>query len=168
MPALASSAPHSARMRPFGKASTMGPESSGSSAAAGNGAVMRIPESCGLLHRLARAGNPARRWAGLHPMPPASALRRGGGDGDVARLRLIAGPGGLRRFLGLGALTVLAVHVGTPALVLLRILLLLSLRGLVHRVEDAEIVLGVLEVAFRHHPVPGPGRVAPELEVFLE
>ena len=42
------------------------------------------------------------------------------------------------------------------------------LRRLVHGVEDAEIVLGVLEVAFRHHAVAAAGRVAAELEVFLE
>ena len=39
---------------------------------------------------------------------------------------------------------------------------------LVHGVQDAEIVLGILEVAFGHHPVPHAGRVAAELEVFLE
>ena len=51
---------------------------------------------------------------------------------------------------------------------LLLAVLLALLRRLVHRIQDAEIVLGVLEVALRHHPVAAAGRVAAELEVFLE
>ena len=47
-------------------------------------------------------------------------------------------------------------------------LLLVLLRGLVHRVEDAEIVLGVLEIALRHHAVARASSVPPELQVFLE
>ena len=34
--------------------------------------------------------------------------------------------------------------------------------------NQTEIMLGVLEVAFRHHPIPAAGRVTAELEVFLE
>ena len=51
---------------------------------------------------------------------------------------------------------------------LLLAVLLVLLRRLVHRVQDAEIVLGVLEVALRHHPVAAAGRIAAELQVFLE
>ena len=51
---------------------------------------------------------------------------------------------------------------------LLLTLPLALLRRLVHRIEDAEIVLGVLEVALRHHPVAAAGRVAAKLEVLLE
>ena len=42
------------------------------------------------------------------------------------------------------------------------------LNRLVHRVDNAKIMLGVLEVALRHYPVPATGRVAAELQVFLE
>jgi hypothetical protein len=42
------------------------------------------------------------------------------------------------------------------------------LGGLVHRVDDAEVVFGVLEVGFGHHAVAGAGGVAAQLEVFLE
>src|SRR5208283_5633483 len=64
---------------------------------------------------------------------------------------------------------VVLVAVG-PALALLALaaVLLTLLHRLVHRVQDAEIVLGVLEIAFRHHPVAARGRVAAELQVFLE
>ena len=41
-------------------------------------------------------------------------------------------------------------------------------RRLVHGVEDAEVMLGVLEVGFRHHPVAAAGRIAAELQVLLE
>jgi hypothetical protein len=39
---------------------------------------------------------------------------------------------------------------------------------LVHQVEDTEVVLGILQVAFSHHAVATAGRVAAELQVFLE
>ncbi len=39
---------------------------------------------------------------------------------------------------------------------------------LVHQVENTKIVLGVLEVTFRHHPVATARRVPAELQVFLE
>lgn len=53
------------------------------------------------------------------------------------------------------------------------LLLLLALRlallcRLVHGVQDAEIMLRMLEIAFRLHPVPAAGRVAAELEILLE
>ena len=47
----------------------------------------------------------------------------------------------------------------------MRLVLLLRL---VDGIEDAEIVLGVLEIALRHHAVAAAGRVAAELQVFLE
>ena len=82
----------------------------------------------------------------------------------------------LGAFAGLRVLARLAAglfRIAIAALAaLLRIALLTALLGLlnrlVHRVDNAEIMLGVLEVAFRHHPVPAAGRVTAELEVFLE
>ncbi len=56
-------------------------------------------------------------------------------------------------------------------LLLLRVLLsvlIVLLAGLVDGVEDAEIVLGVLKIAFSHHAVTRAGRIAAELEVFFE
>jgi hypothetical protein len=47
-------------------------------------------------------------------------------------------------------------------------LLMLALLRLVDGVDDAEIMLGVLEVTFRHHTVATAGRVAAQLQVFLE
>ena len=62
-----------------------------------------------------------------------------------------------------------------PALVGLRVLLLAALTvrlalllRLVHRVQDAEVMFRVLEKRFRHHPVAAAGRVAAELQIFLE
>ena len=46
--------------------------------------------------------------------------------------------------------------------------LLPLLRGLVHRIQNAEIMLGVLEVALRHHPVATAGGITAKLEIFLE
>ena len=40
--------------------------------------------------------------------------------------------------------------------------------GLVHQIENAEIVLGVLEIALGHHPVAAAGRVASQLQIFLK
>ena len=69
-----------------------------------------------------------------------------------------------------GAVAVLAA--GLAVLLLLTALLrggaLVLLGDLGHGVEDAEIVLGVLEVAFGHHAIAAAGRVAAELEVFFE
>ena len=87
------------------------------------------------------------RASGWSPMPAAR----------------VPAPPRLRRWLA----AVVAALVWPP-LVLAVPLLLALLRRLVHRVQDAEIVLGVLEIALRHHPVAGAGRVAAELQVFLE
>ena len=70
--------------------------------------------------------------------------------------------------LGLGRWLAAILAVGPARAALLLAVLLALLRRLVHRVQDAEIVLGVLEIALRHHPVAAAGRVAAELEVFLE
>lgn len=59
-------------------------------------------------------------------------------------------------------LTVLTLATGLTAL---RLALLGSL---VHGIQDAEIMFRVLEVAFRHDPVAAAGRVAAELQIFLE
>ena len=50
----------------------------------------------------------------------------------------------------------------------LRGLRLALLCRLVHGIEDAEVVLRMLEVAFRLHAVTAAGRIAPKLEVLLE
>jgi hypothetical protein len=48
------------------------------------------------------------------------------------------------------------------------LILLMLHRGLVHGVQDAEVMLRMLEIPFRHHAIPAAGRIAPELEVFFE
>jgi hypothetical protein len=102
-----------------------------------------------------------------------SALWRRGRDRDLPRIRLIAKSCRTLlivtfalwcAILGVGRCFAL---VGTPIRVVAALLLLL-LRRLVHRVQNAEIVLGVLEEAFRLHPVSAAGRVAAKLEVFLK
>ncbi len=92
-------------------------------------------------------------------------------DRDVPRLRLLADARN-SRFLpepvaGHVRLRLLAVDVRAAGR-LLAVLRLVLLRRLVHGVQDTEIVLRVLEVALRHHPVATAGRVAAELEIFLE
>ena len=62
----------------------------------------------------------------------------------------------------------LAAVLGAVGPPLLAVLLLVLLRRLVHRIQDAEIVLRVLEVALRHDPVAAAGRVPAELEILLE
>jgi hypothetical protein len=37
-----------------------------------------------------------------------------------------------------------------------------------HRVQDAKIMFGILEIALRHHPVAAAGSIAAKLQVFLE
>ena len=49
--------------------------------------------------------------------------------------------------------------------VLRRLALLLRLG---HRVENAKVVLGMLEIAFGHHPVAHAGRIAAKLQIALE
>src|SRR6185437_10711070 len=51
---------------------------------------------------------------------------------------------------------------------ILLLLRLVLLRRLVHRVQDAEVVLGVLEIAFRHHSITRGCRIPPELQILLE
>ena len=48
------------------------------------------------------------------------------------------------------------------------VVLRVELLRLVDGVDDAEVVLGVLEIALGHHAVTAAGRVAAELEIFLE
>src|SRR5208283_3777278 len=127
-------------------------------------------------------------WCASALLPPAS-LRRSattvsarpgsprtlrGGDRDLSCLRLVVGARHAAVLARLGAIAfgghaivVLAVAVRAP-IVWLTALLLVLLRGLVHRIENAEIVLGVLEIALRHHAVARSGRVPPEVQIFLE
>ena len=138
-----------------------------------------------LRHRFGDAAiGPGKGLAGGREAPsPCPPPARGGGVAAgvtprVARRRSgFPGPRAGRRCRGRGlrpprfrrpAGRLLAVIGPTPRAVLLLAVLLVLLRRLVHRVQDAEIVLGVLEVALRHHPVATAGRVAAELEVFLE
>lgn len=44
----------------------------------------------------------------------------------------------------------------------------LALLNLVHGIENAEIMLRVLEIALGHYPVAGPCRIAAQLKVFLK
>ena len=69
--------------------------------------------------------------------------------------------------------TFLAFRPIRPILAILRLIaalliLLMLHRGLVHGVQDAEVMFRMLEIAFRHHAIPAAGRIAPELEVFFE
>ena len=125
-----------------------------------------------------------------------SCLRWGRGDQDFAGVRLVAHDrgavfgfpgfrgGGLGGFIGLVALAMSAAMLRATAILLLLALRLLALlllalllhggRGLVllgrliHRVQNAEIVLRMLEIAFGLHAVAAAGRVAAKLEVFFE
>ena len=69
--------------------------------------------------------------------------------------------------------TFLAFTAIRPILAILRLIaalliLLMLHRRLVHGVQDAEVMLCMLEIAFGHHAIPTAGRVAPKLEVFFE
>ena len=80
-------------------------------------------------------------------------------------------PGILGLDLGRGcraAILAILVMAPLPSLLALSALNLVLLGSLIHGVQDAEIVFGVLEVAFRRHPVTAAGRVAPELKILLE
>src|ERR1700722_756740 len=96
--------------------------------------------------------------------------RRRRGDRDFAGFRLVAHARGA--LLGLGAtrrhLVLVAIGPALALLVLAAVPLLPLLSRLVHRVQNAEIVLGVLKIAFRQHPVAARGRVTPKLQIFLE
>ena len=123
----------------------------------------------------------------------ASFFRWGGGDWNVPRLGLIAHAGrpDLRFVVVLavnlaGVVAVLvvtllvplmvglmAVHrsaLWAPLLAALMLSALLAILGgrLVHQVQHAKIVLGMLKIAFGHHPVANAGRVAAQLQIFLE
>jgi hypothetical protein len=91
------------------------------------------------------------------------------GDRDLTRFGLFTGA--RRPDLGLlglwRRLAFFAVVLPAWSALLLSVLLVL-LRRLVHRIQDAEIVFGVLEIAFRHHSVAATGGITAELEVFLE
>jgi hypothetical protein len=66
------------------------------------------------------------------------------------------------------ALGVLAVLVPAALGVLDLLRRLALLRRLGDRVQDAEIMFGMLKIAFRHHPVARAGGIASELEILLE
>src|SRR5579872_4147472 len=112
---------------------------------------------------------PAARSGGALPVRDHLRFGRRRGDRDFARLRLLAHTCG-RTHLGLlrrlirGLPTLLAIV--RPALT--PILLLVLLRRLVHRIQDAEIVLRMLEIALGHHAITAARRVAPELQILLE
>ena len=46
--------------------------------------------------------------------------------------------------------------------------LLTLLRRLVHHVENAKVMLGMLKIALGHHPVAAAGRVPPHLKIFFK
>jgi hypothetical protein len=115
-----------------------------------------------------------------------SALGWGCGDRDFASFRLVAQARGalvapLIAVVGVAltlavivALVIVALLV-VPALVGLRLLLLrcLAVRlslllGLVHGVQDTEVMFCMLEESFRCYPVTTAGRIAAKLQVFFE
>ena len=116
----------------------------------------------------------ARHAAPGLPGAGRSTLRRRRGDWNLPRFRLIAGSrstGILGLDPGRGrhtAVLAILVMAPLPSLLALSALDLVLLGSLIHRVQDAEIVFGVLEVAFCRHPVTAAGRVAPELKILLE
>jgi len=99
----------------------------------------------------------------------ASGFGGGSGDRNLARFGLLAGPwrADLRLF-GFGWRLAVFSVVRTALTRLLLTALLVLLRRLVHRIQDAEIVFRVLEIAFRHDAIAATGRIAPELEILLE
>ena len=124
----------------------------------------------------------------------ASLFRRCGGDWDLARLGLVAHArsanfgflGFLARHLGrffpilisravpLLAAALMAVHLAlvvalnAPLAAALVASLTLLRRGLIHQVQHAKIVFGVLQVAFRHDAVAAACGIAAKLQIFLE
>jgi len=79
------------------------------------------------------------------PKPGAAGLR------FAAIFRLVAAFATLRPFRAvLRLITTLLV-------------LLMLHRGLVHGVQDAEVMLRMLEIAFRHHAIAAAGRIAAKL-----
>ena len=88
---------------------------------------------------------------------------------DDLRLRRAAGD---QRILRPAIVAILLVADPPTLLVVVRVTAVLHPLALLgclgDRVEDAEIMFGVLEVALRHHPVAGAGGVPPELQILLE
>ena len=66
------------------------------------------------------------------------------------------------------ALLVIATLVCLRVLLLGLTIWLALLLGLIHGIEDAKVMFGMLEECFRSHPVAAAGRVAPKLKVFFE
>ena len=75
---------------------------------------------------------------------------------------------GVLGLAGVLAPLVLLVGAALPAALLRVLPATVLLLRLIHGVEDAEIMFGVLEAALSHHAVAGAGRIAAKLEVFLK
>ena len=58
-------------------------------------------------------------------------------------------------------------HVIVEIIIVLALAFTLAVHGLLGRGDDAEIVLGMLEIVLRHHRIPGRLRVAGQLQIFL-
>lgn len=108
-----------------------------------------------------------------------SAFRRGDSNRNFAGVGLIAHPG--VALVAIVLVTRLAIVVALVAVILLvaaALVALLLLRrlpvrlalldGLVHGVEDTEVMFRMLEERFRRYPVAAAGRIAPELEILFE
>ncbi|APH56413.1 Hypothetical protein GbCGDNIH6_0609 [Granulibacter bethesdensis] len=65
------------------------------------------------------------------------------------------------------AIAVLTV-IGLVAVMVAAIILLILLLRLQHRIHDAEIMLGMLEISFCRHTVSAAGRITTQLQIFLE
>jgi hypothetical protein len=136
--------------------------------------------------------------ATLSHLAGASFFGRNGGDGDLARLGLVAHAGRTNfgfprlgtRHLGRFFPILMAWAISLLAATLLATSLLVAIhlpgrlaaawpsglaaglaplgRRLVHQVEDTEVVLGVLKIPLRHDPVTTAGRVTAQLQVLFE
>ena len=120
------------------------------------------------------------RYDGPHQRCPILRLGRCGNDGNFAGFRLIAETRGPNLgFLGFVALPA-AVIVGRDtvaalviaAMTLLRAILLTALlvllRRLVHRIQDAKVMFRMLEIGLGGDPVAATGRVTAQLQILLE
>ncbi|AHJ62391.1 Hypothetical protein GbCGDNIH2_0609 [Granulibacter bethesdensis] len=65
------------------------------------------------------------------------------------------------------AIAVLTI-IGLVAVMVAAIILLILLLRLQHRIHDAEIMLGMLEISFCRHTVSAAGRITTQLQIFLE
>jgi hypothetical protein len=122
------------------------------------------PPRAGLFvfFRLKSGGFRRRRGlGGRHHFSATFIQIRRDGLGFAAIFRLIATFRAIRAFLPFRTLAILR-------LITTLLVLLMLHRGLVHGVQDAEVMLRMLEIAFRHHAIPAAGRIAPKLEVFFE